>query len=40
MDATVVAVAASTGGAIIATGDPDDITALAAGLVGIVIETV
>lgn len=40
VDATVVAVAVSAGGAVIATGDPDDIAALAANLVGITVETV
>lgn len=40
VDATVVAVAVAAGGAVIITGDPDDITELAAGLVGITIEAV
>lgn len=37
VDATVVAVAVAAGGAVIMTGDSDDIGALAAGLVGITI---
>jgi predicted nucleic acid-binding protein len=40
VDATVVAVAASAGGAVVMTGDGDAITALAEGLVGITIETI
>ncbi|WP_109505867.1 PIN domain-containing protein [Nocardioides speluncae] len=37
VDATVVAVAVAAGGAVIMTGDSDDIGVLAAGLVGITI---
>jgi PIN domain len=40
VDATVVAVAVAAGGAVIATGHPDDITTLAANLVGITIEAI
>lgn len=38
VDATVVAVAASAGGAVVLTGDPDDLGALADGLLGVFIE--
>lgn len=40
VDATVVAVAVAAGGAVIATGDPNDIATLAADLIGITIEAV
>lgn len=40
VDATVVAVAIAAGGGVIATGDPDDIRALAADVIGVVIERV
>jgi hypothetical protein len=38
VDATVVAVAVMAGGGVIATGDPDDIEALAQGLVGVTVQ--
>jgi predicted nucleic acid-binding protein len=37
VDATVIAAAIAGGGGVIVTGDPDDLTALAEGLVGIAI---
>lgn len=40
VDATVVAAAVAAGGGVIATGDPDDLATLAAGLPGITIEQV
>lgn len=40
VDATVVAVAVSSGGGVILTGDPRDLAAIADGLVGIHIEPV
>jgi len=40
VDATVVATAIHLGGAVILTGDADDMTALAAGQVGITIESI
>ncbi len=40
VDATVVATAVAAGGAVIATGDPDDLGVLSDGLVGITIEPV
>ncbi|MFT4215588.1 MAG: hypothetical protein QM619_00150 [Micropruina sp.] len=40
MDAAVVATALAAGGGVIATGDPDDLDALAAGLPGISVEVV
>lgn len=40
VDATVVAVAVSAGGGLILTGDPNDLTAIADGLVGVTIESV
>jgi PIN domain len=39
VDASVVAVAIQAGGAVVATGDPDDMSALAAGLLDVRIET-
>lgn len=38
VDATVVAAAIHAGGGVILTGDPDDIAALASGLVGLTVE--
>lgn len=40
VDATVVAVALAAGGGVIATGDPDDIAALAVDVVGVAVEAV
>jgi hypothetical protein len=40
VDATVVAAAIGAGGAVIITGDPDDIGALSAGLPSVVVESV
>ena len=40
VDATAVAVAISAGGGLILTGDPDDLTAIADGIVGVTIESV
>ncbi|WP_415103128.1 PIN domain-containing protein [Micropruina sp.] len=40
VDAAVVATALAAGGGVIATGDPDDLDALAAGLPGISVEVV
>ncbi|MCK9247442.1 MAG: type II toxin-antitoxin system VapC family toxin [Solirubrobacteraceae bacterium] len=40
VDASVVAVALALGGGVVATGDPDDLEALAAGLPGITVERV
>lgn len=40
VDATVVAVAIAAGGGVIATGDTDDIDALAGGIIGITVERV
>lgn len=40
VDATVVAVAIAAGGGVIVTGDVDDLEALSAGLVGVVVEAI
>ncbi|HET8929671.1 MAG TPA: PIN domain-containing protein [Acidimicrobiales bacterium] len=40
VDASVVAVALAAGGGVIATGDPDDLGALAAGLPGLSVESI